>query len=112
VFRCQLEDEDFAPREPGGLAIRFCIKLTLPDASDKMNSELFTKDKSLVFSDRQVAYLTGTTEDAIRARRKKLGLVPSDHLVGRHAAGFKADTRRSIRPAAACAASGELRPSL
>ena len=38
-----------------------------------MNFELLTKAKSLGFSDRQIAHLTGTTEDAIRAERKAAG---------------------------------------
>jgi len=42
-----------------------------------MNSELLAKAKSLGFSDRQIAHLPGNTEDAVRADRKKIGLVPS-----------------------------------
>lgn len=57
-----------------------------------MNRELLTKAKSLGFSDRQIAYLTGTTEDAIRAERKKIGLVPSYRLVDTCAAEFEAYT--------------------
>ena len=52
-----------------------------------MNVEQLTKAKSLGFSDRQIAHLTGTTEDAIRAERKQLGLVPSYRLVDTCAAG-------------------------
>ena len=50
------------------------------------------KPKSLGFSDRQIAHLTGTTEDDIRAVRKKLGLVPSYRLVDTCAAEFEAYT--------------------
>ena len=57
-----------------------------------MNAEKLAKAKSLGFSDRQIAYLTGTTEDAIRAERKKLGLVPSYRLVDTCAAEFEAYT--------------------
>lgn len=57
-----------------------------------MKPELLTKAKSLGFSDRQIAHLTGTTEDAIRAERKKLGLVPSYRLVDTCAAEFEAYT--------------------
>lgn len=57
-----------------------------------MNSELLTKAKSLGFSDRQIAHLTGTTEDAVRAERKKLGLIPSYRLVDTCAAEFEAYT--------------------
>ncbi len=57
-----------------------------------MNAELLAKAKSLGFSDRQIAHLTGTTEDAIRAERKKQGLVPSYRLVDTCAAEFEAYT--------------------
>ncbi|MDB6064895.1 MAG: carB [Pedosphaera sp.] len=57
-----------------------------------MNSELLAKAKSLGFSDRQIAYLTGQTEDAVRAERKKIGLVPSYRLVDTCAAEFEAYT--------------------
>jgi carbamoyl-phosphate synthase large subunit len=57
-----------------------------------MNSELLAKAKSLGFSDRQIAHLTGTTEDAVRAERKKAGLVPSYRLVDTCAAEFEAYT--------------------
>ena len=57
-----------------------------------LNSELLAKAKSLGFSDRQIAHLTGTTEDEIRALRKKLNLVPSYRLVDTCAAEFEAYT--------------------
>ncbi len=57
-----------------------------------MNRELLAKAKSLGFSDRQIAHLTGRTEDAVRAERKKLGLVPSYRLVDTCAAEFEAYT--------------------
>src|SRR5437660_1182724 len=57
-----------------------------------MNPELLAKAKSLGFSDRQIAHLTGRTEDEIRAERKKLGLVPSYRLVDTCAAEFEAYT--------------------
>jgi carbamoyl-phosphate synthase large subunit len=57
-----------------------------------MNSELLAKAKSLGFSDRQIAHLTGQTEDAVRAERKKAGLVPSYRLVDTCAAEFEAYT--------------------
>ena len=57
-----------------------------------MNVELLAKAKSLGFSDRQIAHLTGTTEDAVRAVRKQLGLVPSYRLVDTCAAEFEAYT--------------------
>jgi carbamoyl-phosphate synthase large subunit len=57
-----------------------------------LNAEQLAKAKSLGFSDRQIAHLTGSTEDAIRALRKKLGLVPSYRLVDTCAAEFEAYT--------------------
>jgi carbamoyl-phosphate synthase large subunit len=57
-----------------------------------LNPELLAKAKGLGFSDRQIAHLTGATEDEIRARRKKLGLVPSYRLVDTCAAEFEAYT--------------------
>ena len=44
------------------------------------------------FSDRQIAALVGSTEDEVRALRKKLGLVPSYRLVDTCAAEFEAST--------------------
>src|ERR1039457_7689375 len=55
-----------------------------------LNSELLAKAKGLGFSDRQIAHLTGSTEDKIRALRKKLNLVPSYRLVGTFATGVEA----------------------
>src|SRR5580700_11328094 len=57
-----------------------------------MNRELLAKAKSLGFSDRQIAHLTGRTEDAVRAERKQLGIVPSYRLVDTCAAEFEAYT--------------------
>ncbi len=57
-----------------------------------MKPELLAKAKSLGFSDRQIAHLTGRTEEAIRALRKQQGLVPSYRLVDTCAAEFEAYT--------------------
>ena len=57
-----------------------------------MNPDQLAKAKSLGFSDRQIAHLTGRTEDAVRAERKRLGLVPSYRLVDTCAAEFEAYT--------------------
>jgi carbamoyl-phosphate synthase large subunit len=57
-----------------------------------MTTEQLVKAKSLGFSDQQIACLTGTTEDAIRAERKRIGLVPSYRLVDTCAAEFEAYT--------------------
>jgi carbamoyl-phosphate synthase large subunit len=69
-----------------------CIGLTLPDFDAEMNPELLARAKSLGFSDRQIAHLTGTTEDAVRAERGRLGLKPSYRLVDTCAAEFEAYT--------------------
>ncbi len=58
----------------------------------KLQPELLAKAKSLGFSDRQIAHLTGSTEDAVRAERKRQGLVPSFRLVDTCAAEFEAYT--------------------
>jgi carbamoyl-phosphate synthase large subunit len=57
-----------------------------------LNAEKLAQAKSLGFSDRQIAHLTGSTEDEIRAQRKKIGLVPSYRLVDTCAAEFEAYT--------------------
>ncbi len=57
-----------------------------------MDAEKLAKAKSLGFSDRQIAHLTGQTEDQVRAWRKKNGLVPSYRLVDTCAAEFEAYT--------------------
>ncbi len=57
-----------------------------------LNPEKLAHAKSLGFSDRQIAHLTGSTEDEIRALRKKIGLVPSYRLVDTCAAEFEAYT--------------------
>jgi carbamoyl-phosphate synthase large subunit len=57
-----------------------------------LNAQKLAQAKSLGFSDRQIAHLTGTTEDAVRAERKRLGLVPSYRLVDTCAAEFEAFT--------------------
>jgi carbamoyl-phosphate synthase large subunit len=57
-----------------------------------MNPELLAKAKSLGFSDRQIAYLTGRSEDAVRQERKEIGLEASFRLVDTCAAEFEAYT--------------------
>jgi carbamoyl-phosphate synthase large subunit len=57
-----------------------------------LNVEKLAQAKSLGFSDRQIAHLTGSTEDEIRAWRKKINLVPSYRLVDTCAAEFEAYT--------------------
>jgi carbamoyl-phosphate synthase large subunit len=58
----------------------------------KLTAEVLAKAKALGFSDRQIAHLTGQTEDAVRAERKRLGLTPSFRLVDTCAAEFEAFT--------------------
>ena len=53
---------------------------------------LLARAKSFGFSDRQIAALVGSTEDEVRALRKKLGVVPSYRLVDTCAAEFEAYT--------------------
>jgi carbamoyl-phosphate synthase large subunit len=57
-----------------------------------MNAQLLAKAKSLGFSDRQIAHLTGRTESDVRAERQRIGLVPSYRLVDTCAAEFEAYT--------------------
>jgi carbamoyl-phosphate synthase large subunit len=57
-----------------------------------LNAEKLAQAKSLGFSDRQIAHLTGQTEDAVRAERKRIGLIPSYRLVDTCAAEFEAYT--------------------
>ena len=77
---------------PGALGLTLRV-LKLVDARRRnMNPELLCKAKSLGFSDRQIANLTGRTEDDVRAERKRLGLTPSYRLVDTCAAEFEAYT--------------------
>ncbi len=62
------------------------------DKIEKLSPEKFLRLKSLGFSDRQIAYLIGTTEDKIRERRLSLNIVPSYRLVDTCAAEFEAYT--------------------
>jgi carbamoyl-phosphate synthase large subunit len=57
-----------------------------------MDPQVLARAKSLGFSDRQIAHLTGQSEDAVRAERRRLGLVPSYRLVDTCAAEFEAYT--------------------
>jgi carbamoyl-phosphate synthase large subunit len=57
-----------------------------------MNADTLSRAKSLGFSDRQIAHLTGKTEEAIRAERHRLGVIPSYRLVDTCAAEFEAYT--------------------
>ena len=54
--------------------------------------ELLARAKACGFSDRQIAYLTGMTEDEVRTLRRQYGLIPSFRLVDTCAAEFEAYT--------------------
>lgn len=56
------------------------------------DSALFRQAKSFGFSDRQIAYLLGTTESEVFSARERLGLMPNYNLVDTCAAEFKAFT--------------------
>jgi carbamoyl-phosphate synthase large subunit len=57
-----------------------------------VDAKLLAKAKSFGFSDRQIAFLTGRSEDQVRAERANLGLLPSYRLVDTCAAEFEAYT--------------------
>ncbi|MBK9138015.1 MAG: carbamoyl-phosphate synthase large subunit [Verrucomicrobia bacterium] len=61
-------------------------------SSPRLTPERLARAKSLGFSDRQIAHLTGLTEEDVRARRRELGLAPSYRLVDTCAAEFEAYT--------------------
>src|SRR5437879_695840 len=79
----------FPSRHPPRIPVSFAGFISRPQ---RMNADILAKAKSLGFSDRQIAHLTGQTEDQVRAERKKLGLVPSYRLVDTCAAEFEAYT--------------------
>lgn len=54
--------------------------------------EEMLETKRMGFSDRQIAYLTGTNEDEVRSYRKSLGVIPSYKTVDTCAAEFEALT--------------------
>jgi carbamoyl-phosphate synthase large subunit len=78
----------------------------LDKMQDILTTELFLKTQQLAaltktqlwdvkrqgFSDRQIAYATKSTEDAVRTYRKSLGVVPAYKLVDTCAAEFEAET--------------------
>jgi len=68
------------------------VPVCFGDLNCLMNAEILAKAKSLGFSDRQIANLTGNTEDDIRQLRKESGLEPSYRLVDTCAAEFEAYT--------------------
>ncbi len=61
-------------------------------AKSKKPNDRMLEAKQMGFSDRQIANLTGSTEDEVRAARKKAGIVPTYRLVDTCAAEFEAYT--------------------
>ncbi len=59
---------------------------------DSVKKEEMLETKRMGFSDRQIAYLTGTNEDTVRGYRKDLGVIPSYKTVDTCAAEFEALT--------------------
>ncbi len=59
---------------------------------DSVLKEEMLETKRMGFSDRQIAYLTGTNEDVVRSYRKDLGVIPSYKTVDTCAAEFEALT--------------------
>jgi carbamoyl-phosphate synthase large subunit len=59
---------------------------------DSVKKEEMLETKRMGFSDRQIAYLTGTKEDDVRTYRKDLGVIPSYKTVDTCAAEFEALT--------------------
>jgi len=59
---------------------------------DSVLKEEMLETKRMGFSDRQIAYLTGTNEDEVRSYRKSLGVIPSYKTVDTCAAEFEALT--------------------
>src|SRR5688572_29509174 len=74
------------------LDTHLALRLTSRGFKLFMTPEQLEKAKSLGFSDRQIAYLTGRTEDQVRLERTKMKLVPSFRLVDTCAAEFEAYT--------------------
>jgi len=70
------------------------LRLTSPHLQDRpaLSPELLARAKSLGFSDRQIAFLNGRTEDAVRKERHREGIIPSYRLVDTCAAEFEAYT--------------------
>lgn len=57
-----------------------------------IQQELMMKAKKMGFSDKQIALCVGTTEDEVRARRKRFGVTPWVKKIDTLAAEFPADT--------------------
>jgi len=62
------------------------------ELGDTLEGFDFRRAKKLGYSDRQIAYLTGSSDDAVRAARKAAGVLPTYRLVDTCAAEFEAYT--------------------
>lgn len=68
------------------------LEAEIADAGANISEELLRMAKSYGFSDVQIAYLIGSTEDAVKVLREKLNIRPVFKLVDTCAAEFKAAT--------------------
>ena len=68
------------------------LEQEISQTENEISDSLFMQAKSWGFSDVQIAHLTGTTEDAVKEKRKDLNLRPVYKLVDTCAAEFKAAT--------------------
>ena len=68
------------------------LEQKISQTKNEISDSLFMQAKSWGFSDVQIAHLTGTTEDAVKEKRKDLNLRPVYKLVDTCAAEFKAAT--------------------
>ena len=73
-------------------AIQRIVALEQRLVSEPLTPELLWEAKRLGYSDRTIAALRGTTEEAIRTQRYQLGIVPVHKLVDTCAAEFAAET--------------------
>ncbi|MFH2044927.1 MAG: carbamoyl-phosphate synthase large subunit [Pseudomonadota bacterium] len=68
------------------------LEAEIADAGSNISEELLRMAKSYGFSDVQIAYLTDSTEDAVKVLREKFNIRPVYKLVDTCAAEFKAAT--------------------
>jgi len=68
------------------------LEQKISQTENDISDSLLIQAKSWGFSDIQIAHLTGTTEDAVKEKRKELNLRPVYKLVDTCAAEFKAAT--------------------
>ncbi|MBI4396285.1 MAG: carbamoyl-phosphate synthase large subunit, partial [Elusimicrobia bacterium] len=68
------------------------LEKEIRDAGKKIGYDLLRRAKRDGFSDKQIAFLTGFTEEEVRKRRKRAKLLPTYKRVDTCAAEFPADT--------------------